>query len=183
VSQIFTSILVLLFAFASHAAIYNFVPENGKVNFKTKGWPSLITIKGESKGVTGKLEEKKGKVSGTLTFELSTLKTGISLRDSHMKDNYLEVKKHPQAKLTLKDLAIPKGANGEIEFSGEMEIHGEKKEVKGKAKLSSKDGKEISMTAEIPLKLTDFKIDIPSYKGITVAEDVTVNFESKVVKK
>ena len=62
---------------ASAAVKYDFSPQSGKVAFKTKGWPSLITIKGEGEGVTGQLMEDSGKISGDLVFNLGTLKTGI----------------------------------------------------------------------------------------------------------
>ena len=162
---------------------YHFKPNNGKVSFKTKGWPSLITIKGESKGVQGELKEMDGKVSGALSFDLQTLKTGISLRDDHMKNKYLEVTKYPKATLTLKNLMLPEKKSGDVPFKGLLKIHGVEKEVKGKVTLESgSDGKEVKMKGEIPIKLADFKIEIPSYKGITVAETVKVFIESKVLK-
>ena len=177
---------IFLFCSLSYGAVkaqqFEFKPEAGKVGFKTKGWPNLVTIKGEGKGVTGSLTQNEGKVSGELVFDLSTLKTGIELRDSHMKDNYLEVKQFPTAKLKLTDVEFPKDLDGDMKFKGMMTLHGVEKEVEGKAELDNDDGN-IKMTAEIPVKLSDFKIAIPSYKGITVAEKVSIHFETKVAKK
>ncbi len=178
------TIIGLLFLFnISHAAInasqFDFKPDAGKVEFKTKGWPNLVTIKGEGKGVKGQLKANAGKVSGDLSFDLTTLKTGIELRDTHMKENYLEVKNHPTAKLTLTDVSVPENLDGSFEFSGKLTLHGVENDVKGKAELENEDGK-IKMNAEIPIKLSDFKIAIPSYQGITVAEKVTIKFESTV---
>ncbi|MEM7651954.1 MAG: carboxyl transferase domain-containing protein [Pseudomonadota bacterium] len=108
---------------------FNFAPEAGKVSFKTKGWPNLINIKGEGQGVTGTLTQNQNKISGTLTFNLETLKTGISLRDDHMKNKYLQVKTHPTATLTLKDVTVPASLDGSIDFKGELMLHGEKKDI------------------------------------------------------
>jgi len=179
------SILICFFLFtfqvqAQSAVQYNFKPDTGKVAFKTKGWPNLVTIKGEGKGVIGNLTLQEGKVTGELTFDLTTLKTGIELRDDHMKDTYLEVKKFPKAKLKLTSVEVPKDMDGDMKFKGLMTLHGVEKEVSGKAELD-KDDKKIKMSAEVPIKLSDFKIAIPSYKGITVAEKVKVSFESEVV--
>ena len=168
-------------AFAS-ATQFDFKPEMGKVVFKTKGWPNLVVIKGEGQGVTGALTETAGKVSGELTFDLTTLKTGITLRDDHMKDNYLEVKKHPTAKLSLKEVSLPEKLDGSMKFKGMMTLHGVEKEVSGEAKLANDSGA-LTMSAELPIKLSDFKIAIPNYKGITVAEKVKVSFETKVKKQ
>lgn len=180
-------IIGILFAFnLSHAAVgasqFEFKPEAGKVEFKTKGWPNLVTIKGEGQGVIGKLAEEAGKVSGELSFDLTSLKTGIDLRDTHMKDNYLEVKTHPTAKLTLKDVTVPEKLAGSFDFTGTLNLHGQDRAVTGKAELENEGGA-IKMKAEIPINLNDFKIAIPSYQGITVAEKVTINFESKVMKQ
>lgn len=173
--------ITALFAQSLFAAPSTYVikPPMGKVEFKTKGWPNLITIKGEGTGVAGQVRAEAGKANGTLTFDLTTLKTGIDLRDDHMKNKYLQVKEHPVAQLTLTDVKIPDSLEGSFDFSGMMKLHGVEKEITGKGELS-KDGNDLKMTAEIPVKLSDFKIEIPSYKGITVAEKVKVNFETKV---
>ncbi len=177
---ILVTIVLAQTSFAA-ATQYEFKPEVGKVGFKTKGWPNLVTIKGEGKGVSGSLQETAGKVSGTLTFDLTSLKTGIDLRDDHMKNNYLEVKDHPTAALTLKDATLPEGLKGTMKFTGTLKLHGVEKEVTGEAKLDNDSG-QITMSAEIPVNLSDFKIAIPSYKGITVAEKVNIDFETKVKK-
>ena len=39
--------------------------------------------------------DEQGAVRGALKVELQTLETGISVRDRHMKSNYLEVEKGP----------------------------------------------------------------------------------------
>src|SRR3712207_2515733 len=40
--------------------------------------------------------QRPGEVDGTLVVDLRTLETGISLRDTHMRDQYLEVQKGEQ---------------------------------------------------------------------------------------
>src|SRR5690606_37528919 len=86
---------------------YSFSAEQGKTFFETKGWPSLIVIKGEGVGATGVLKEESGKLSGSLDMDINTFTTGIGLRDEHMKDKYLQVKEYPKARVILKEFAIP----------------------------------------------------------------------------
>jgi len=160
---------------------YSFEPEKGKVAFKTKGWPNLINIKGEADGFKGLLEEvSKNKISGKLIFALDKLKTGIDLRDDHMKNKYLEVKTYPTAELTLNELSIPSSGAGDFDFSGQLKVHGVTKDIVGKAKIEIASGQK-KMTAEFSIKLPDFNIEIPSYKGITVAEKVDVIVESLII--
>ncbi len=179
---IITIVASLALPFAQAATQYQFQPDAGKVVFKTKGWPNLVTIKGEGKGVAGNLSEDTGKVSGEITFQLAQLKTGIELRDNHMKDTYLEVKKHPVAKIKLTNLEVPKDLDGSFEFKGMMTLHGVEKQVSGQAELENDSGK-LKLIAEIPIKLSDFKIAIPSYQGITVAEKVNISISSEVKKQ
>lgn len=174
------SLLIAQTSFA--VSQYSFSAEQGKTFFETKGWPSLIVIKGEGVGATGVLKEESGKLSGSLDMDINTFTTGIGLRDEHMKDKYLQVKEYPKATVTLKELAIPADKKGKVDFLAELEVHGVKKEVKGVAELTP-ESNNLKVVAEFPIKLSDFKIEIPSYKGITVAEDVKVKFESLVTQK
>ena len=158
---------------------YEVNADKGKVHFKTKGWPNLINIHGEGKGAVGKVTITDNKASGELSFELGTLATGIELRDEHMKTKYLEVEKHPTTSLKFEDVTLPNNLNGSASFSGRLKLHGVEKKVSGVAQISKTD-KGLTLKAELPIKLSDFKIEIPSYQGITVAEDVKIEFETEV---
>lgn len=173
-----TLILILAQTSAFASVSYKFSEKVGKVTFKTKGWPNLVTIKGEGSGIKGELKEVKDKIIGTLQFDLATLKTGIALRDDHMKNKYLQVKDHPTAELTITSLDLPKNREGEAQFKGSMKLHGVTKDISGTAELE-KEGEKIKVTAEFPVLLKDFKIDVPSYKGITVADKVDVKIETQ----
>lgn len=55
-------------------------------------------------------------------------------------------------------------------FTGQLTLHGVTKPVTGKVNMS--DEKEIE--AGFKIKLSEYKIDIPKYLGITVADEVEV---------
>lgn len=177
--------MVLLLAMAqtgfTHAAVYKFTTDKGKVSFLAKGWPNFLKIDGEGAGVAGDLKEDAGKISGELTFKLDTLNTKIATRDDHMKNKYLEVAKFPQAVLIIDKVAAP-AKSGKFPFTGKLKLHGQEQAIGGEAELKESGG-DRSLIAEFPLKLSEFKIEIPSFQGITVAEDVKVKFESPVTKK
>ncbi len=141
-----------------------------KVNFEAEATPGFLRISGEGGKILGKLKESKGKVSGELTVSLDDFKTGISLRDSHMKEKYLEVKKYPQAKLKLKGID---SSDGDHEFSADLTLHGKTNPIKGKYTLKT-DGKKRSLRAEFSIIVTDFNIPVPSYQVLTVAKEVKV---------
>ncbi|MEM7647146.1 MAG: YceI family protein, partial [Pseudomonadota bacterium] len=98
-----------------------------------------------------------------------------------MKDNYLQVGQFPKAKLTIVDQVIPKDHSGSMKFKAILNLHGVDKEIEGTAELSQFNGKVLSIDAKIPVKLSDYKIAIPNYQGITVAEKVNIHFQSKAL--
>jgi polyisoprenoid-binding protein YceI len=176
-------IFPLFFSQFTLAKSMAFDSSQGQVNFITKGWPNLINIKGEGEGVRGVLNQKKDQeFSGLLEFDLNSLKTGIDLRDQHMKENYLESNKesYSQATLKLDSVRIPKNLKGKTKFSGKMTLHGKTQDVSGTCKLKPSGEKSTDLVAKVSLKLSDFGISTPSYKGITVADKVDIEIKSKV---
>lgn len=155
------------------------------IEFLAVGQPSALRVRGRansekvSQPLKGSLAITAHTLLGTATFALAALETGIELRDSHMKEKYLEVKKYPDAELTLTRLDLPESHKGEnLPFEGTLSLHGVKKTVKG---LASVDKTESNLSAkfEFKIKLDDFGIQIPSYMGIKIANEVTVNSASE----
>ncbi|MCZ2244207.1 YceI family protein, partial [Neisseria meningitidis] len=66
------------------------------VIFEGVGNPGFLTIEGKGGKVKSTMEVKDRKTSGTFEVELKDFDTGLSLRNSHMKDKYLEVSKYPK---------------------------------------------------------------------------------------
>lgn len=167
-----------LFSLSGTAATYHFYPEKGKVAFLAKGKPALISITGEAVGLSGNINDHKGQISGEILFNLEKLKTGITLRDEHMKNKYLEIEKYPVATLRIDRLHFPQ-LEEKFSFDGILTLHGISQSVKGQGLLKD-SGNSKFISAEIPIKLSQFNIDIPSFKGITVAEDVLIKVDSPV---
>lgn len=177
--NILIAVMFLANATSPFAATLTLSPEKGFVEFHAKGTPSLLKITGVGKGPGGTLKESASKVSGSLKFELSTLSTGIELRDEHMKNKYLDTAQFPTAAIELDAVEVPAG-DGEFPFAGQLDIKGVKKPVSGNAKvIRNSTGGEL--TAEFPIKLSDYPIGVPNYLGITVAEDVKVVVKSTFV--
>lgn len=167
------------------AAPLKMVAQGGSVEALAVGKPSFIKIRAKGAAPKGTLNIEGNKASGLFEFDVTTLDTGISLRDEHMHDKYLKTKEHPSAKLEIKDLNLKqeyKPAQKLAEpFKGTLTLHGVTKPVNGNFKVDEKN----QVMADFKIKLSDFKIDIPKYAGITVAEDVTVEVkiaELKVAK-
>lgn len=172
--------LALLLFVSTGQAIVEIKPiaEEGQVSFEAIGKPSMLKIKGQGAGVEGQFKIDQGKISGQVIFKLETLKTGIKLRDEHMKEKYLQVKQYPESTLTLEKMILPNHFSitnpmtADSEFVGILDLHGIKKEIKGRFKV---ENEKLVTTADFEIKLSDFNIDIPTYLGVKVADVVKVH--------
>jgi len=155
------------------------------VEFLAVGRPGALKIHGQTvktaavaNPLKGQLKIDQGAVTGTATFALDALDTGIDLRTHHMKEKYLETAKYPLATVKITKLALPTEFSSPafskdgIPFEGELTLHGATKPVKGTVNVERK-AENAKMTFEFPVALTEYGIDIPSFAGITVAKEVT----------
>lgn len=178
--KILLSILTLVNIVNVQAAIYKLSPDKGQISFLAKGKPALIAINGKGEGATAKIEEKDQMLSGEISFQLKSLNTGIELRDDHLKNKYLEVDKYPTATLKISNLKLPENLEDKFSFKGTLNLHGVDQLIEGHASITGKSKKE-KLSAEFKIKLSQFKIEIPSFNGITVAEEVQIKVESPIL--
>lgn len=121
------------------------------------------SFKAETKKVTGTAKKTPdGVVAENVVIDATTLVTGVSLRDTHLKKRLL-TDKFPQIKLVK---AIGKNGTGK----GIVEIMGKKKNVDGTYTV---DGK--NLNAQFKMKLSDLAISDVSYMGIGVKDEVIIN--------
>lgn len=153
--------------------------KDGSVTFLAVGSPGFLRINGEEGHLSGKVqEEDSGLVNGEFVVNLEDFKTGMSLRDRHMKEKYLLTGKHPTARLVLNKV---KTSKGKFPWKGLLTLKGKEGPVEGQATIAEKAGAR-EITAVFDITLSDFGIGVPSYLGITVAEKVTITVSFKVGK-
>lgn len=148
---------------------------SGTVEWKAQSTLGLVKIMGTRGAVSGKVVlAPDGTASGTLDCDLTPMTTANDLRDEHMHTKYLDTKKWPTATLKLD----PVVAKDKFDWSGQLTLKGETKNVHGTAWLTGDD-----LRAEFSIKLADFPaVGVPAWKDITVAGDVTVEVKAKVGK-
>jgi polyisoprenoid-binding protein YceI len=131
--------------------------------------------------VTGTLTldgAKPAHLAGDVSMDLTTIDTGIALRNQHLKENYLEVAKgdgYNKAVLSDIQLADASGEtfDGTTPFTGTMLLHGVKHQVAGTAEIHS-EGTSRRVRAEFPLVLTDWGVTPPEYLGVGVGTRLLV---------
>ncbi len=121
------------------------------------------SYKAKTSAVEGKAHKTAdGVAAENITADLSTLKTGIGLRDKHTKEHLL-ASKYPKAKLISAS-----GKNGKGEAT--IEVRGKKQKVKGTYTI---DGDKLK--AEFPMNLPDLDIKDVRYMGVGVKDTVVVH--------
>lgn len=169
---------ILLFASSVFAQNID-LSAGAPVEFDAIGKPAMINIKGMGAKAKGSLSSLDKVISGEFTVYLKDFTTDMDLRDEHMKEKYLEVEKSGFDKAVLKinqklDTQIP--SNGQWEpqgLKGLLTLHGVTKEVPLNCKLNIKDST-ASGVVNFKIKVQDYKIEIPSFAGITMADEVDV---------
>jgi polyisoprenoid-binding protein YceI len=97
-----------------------------------------------------------------IALKLDTLKTGIDLRDEHMKKKYFETDKYPEAVLTQAT-----GAGGK--FTGDLQLHNVTKPIAGTYVFEGND-----FVGTFKTKLSDYSINKAKYMGVGVNDEVEV---------
>lgn len=133
---------------------------------EAKAVVGILDFEIEGCSIDGKLVESGGHLSGTFTVDLTKLDTGVDLRNSHMRDKYLEVKKYPTARMRLEPIKF-----GAEKFKGFLTLHGKELPIVGKVHKATKD----ELRASFSVRITDFGIDKPGYKGIVIGETVNIS--------
>ena len=134
----------------------------------------------KTKTLTGTLATSgPDKIDGSLAVDLRTLDTGISLRNDHLREKYLEVDKGSGydkavlSEITLKGLS-PDAPEGKGSFSGSLALHGVTKTVSGPVEVR-KAGAGVRVKASFPVNLPDYNIAEPRYLGVGVKNTVQVD--------
>jgi len=102
-------------------------PTDARVVFDAAG-PAGMKIEGTTSDLN--VAEDSGNV--VITVPLANLTTGISLRDHHMRDKYLEVPKFPAAVLTIPRAALKfpnPSEKVEADAQGTITLHGQSRPV------------------------------------------------------
>jgi hypothetical protein len=165
---------VLCSSLAAHAKLVNVAgPE---VSFTLIG-PAGMKIVGNGSALRVLDEGSAVKIS----VPLAGMKTGISIRDKHMHEKYLETANFPTTELQVARSALKIPAAGAVtqDTTGLLLLHGKSKSVAFHYNCA-RIGGQLKVQGTMHLNMNDFGIQVPSYLGVTVKPDVDIAAQFEV---
>ena len=167
---------MLCFSLAAHAKLSKVAgPE---ISFTLIGPAGMKIV-----GTGNELRVNDDGAAVKVSVPLSSMKTGISVRDKHMHEKYLQTPNFPSADLQVPraSLKIPAaGGNVAQDAAGTLMLHGKSKPVNFHY-TSSRDGTKLKVHGTMHINMNDFGIEVPSYLGVTVKPDVDVIAQFDVI--
>lgn len=122
--------------------------------------------------------------SSQLYFEvdLASLHTGIGMRDRHMRDDYLQVRKYPYAEFkgALTEVAADSSGAFRVTARGTMSIHGVRKAMTTSCDVSP-SGSGYKVRCTFPLLLSDFDISIPKLMFLKLSNRIRLDVDFSVI--
>lgn len=187
--------LTILSSFA-----FNTKAQTFKTDFKEQRNTATFTTEAPLEDIVGTTRKIEAEVSinpanvaqnpkATVKVDLTSLNSGIDLRDEHMKsDKFLNTAKFPQAVFSLTGISgattLSDGVKTKVTLTGNITLHGVTKPLTVPATLtyfkqstntaSKGAGNLLKASANFNIQMTDFGIEVPSMLVMKVSNDVKI---------
>lgn len=167
-------ILASLVCLSMQTYAQKYFTKTGTIIFNTKS--PVEKIEGVNKSVGCLLDSKTGDLNFTVLIKSFVFEK--QLLQEHFNENYMESDKFPKSSFKGKITniaAINFSQDGvyEAQVTGVLQIHGVDKQVSYKGKVIVKAGK-ISLSSNLGVLLSDYKIAIPAAVKDKLSNDVTI---------
>lgn len=171
---------------AAQAAQYGIKPGSNEDTVYFRSPAKLEFIEGSTNNLTGGFSvdpQKTGEgVHGSFQVDLRTLKTGIDMRDEHMRERHLQTDKFPFAYFSITSVkGLPPELKADTLYSisgeGEFYIHGVKRAIPLSVEVRRSMGQNsetMRVRATFNLNLDAFGIPRPKALFLKLAETVEV---------
>lgn len=163
----------------------------------------LETINGVSSQLEGNLRidpNNLSSASGKLQVPVKSIRTGIALRDEHLRSpKWLNAKKYPNVVFEITGVKGAKklqpGKTAKLKIRGKFSVHGVTRTVVAQARaqyhpLTKKmrktpgiDGDVIRGKARFKISLSDYNVDIPAPVRLKVSDEIVVNVNLRAIAK
>lgn len=170
------SLILICFSLTAAAQKGNWIVKNYTIGFKIKN--AKLNVSGLFGGLKSNinfdpLNPLNGSFEGTIA--VNTLKTGIDMRDKHLKKaEYFDVEKYPE--ITIKSTSITKVKENSYSAKCNLTMKGKTKEVLLPFTVVA-NGKTAELKGTITLNRLDFGLGSPS---VIMANNVEISITASV---
>ena len=183
---IFAFALLFLFVarISTQAETYSLQPESKTDSVYLESKAKLEFFDATGKDIIGSFEfdpaNPSAGATGILRFDLRTLKTGIDLRDEHMRERHLQTEKYPHCYYELISVTgMPENLTSDSVYkasgNGWFYIRGVKRELPCEISFMQISSGKYAVTATFAVKLDDFDIPRPKAVFMKLAEIIEVS--------
>ena len=167
----------------AEAQARDFGVSRGRATFRSVA--SLETINGVSNSLTGSISLNPANLAatrGTLTVPISSIRTGIDLRDEHLRgSDWLDAAAHPNAtfEITGVEGATSMTANQEAQFTliGRFTLHGQTKNVRARVRARWDGSGGIRGRATFSIQLSDYNVTINRLVQEKVSNTIAITID------
>jgi polyisoprenoid-binding protein YceI len=145
---------------------------------------------GKTKNVTGTIVADAAKATASkvdVSIDLASLDTGISLRNSEMRNRYLQTARFPNATFKSASVAgpdaIPPNQPVDLKISGDFTLHGVTKRMTLPVRVVLLSDGRIHATSQFNVHMPDFDIHVPKNILVTVDDMIPVRLDLWAVGK
>lgn len=117
-----------------------------------------------------------------LAVKVDSLDTGMSLRNHHMRDKYLQASKYPQILLDVPKTTIAAKEGAEADIKGTFTIKGHKKTVPMHVRVDDASGGGMVITATLKLNVTDYGIPQPKFMVVKMDPVIAVTVNMNLAR-
>ena len=184
-------VLVLVSAFpalAQGTTSWQIDPAHANAQFTVRHM-GISNVQGEFTKVTGSIvlnEQDPTKSSVTATVDMASVDTRNSDRDGDLKSaNFFDVAKFPE--MTFKSKSISRGADGKLQMTGDLSLHGVTKEVTfaidGPSDAIKDPWGNTRRGASATTKIHRSDFGITKYPSTMVGEEINITLDVEFIKK
>ena len=148
------------------------------------------TFDGKTNNVTGTIVADPAKASASkveVSIDLASLDTGISLRNSEMRNRYLQTPRFPAATFKSVSVAGPDAINAnqpvDLKITGDFTLHGVTKRVVLPARVVLLPDNRIHVISQFNVHMPDYDIHVPKNILVTVDDMIPVRLDLWAVAK
>lgn len=173
-----TVCVVLAFTTSTFAQTLTII--NSHINsIKFNASSTLSNFEGTTSAVKGYIKYDSSFTNNStidIQVYLDSLDTGIGLRNSHMRNKYLDTKAYPITRFKGKITSAVDSSSiiSIVQAEGKLKIHGVEKNLKITGELSD-FGKLVKLQTSFNVYLPDFNIEQPSFLFNSVDNHITVD--------